>query len=270
MFAEILQFQMRLSLLESVLAMAYDCEDAIDWKEMLQYIHFNRHSNTLLIEELKARVETLEANVDSSSSGSSSSSRGSSASPKQVGLPIPAEGSHVMLRRKHNAGNPAGFFDKTYSEYQAGFEDNESWLGLEELHSLTSHQPFKLLITMTDWDGEKYVAVYEQFKVGSVLEDYVLTVSGFKSELSTLGDSMFQNDGEKFSAKDRDNDGWDGHCAKQYRGGWWYAQCTYVHPTGMHTDGKGKLGGKQIYYADGGKRGYGEVSWAEAEFLLVP
>lgn len=59
-------------LLESVPAMAYDCE--VDQEKMLQYIHFNRHSNTLLIEhnrkltrELEARVETLEANSHSSS-----------------------------------------------------------------------------------------------------------------------------------------------------------------------------------------------------------
>ena len=28
-----------------------------------------------------------------------------------------------MLCRKHNAGNPVGYFDKTFAEYQAGFGD---------------------------------------------------------------------------------------------------------------------------------------------------
>ena len=32
-------------------------------------------------------------------------------------------------------------------------------------------------------------------------DDYVLTVAGFNAALSTLGDSMDYNDGEKFSTK---------------------------------------------------------------------
>ena len=39
------------------------------------------------------------------------------------------------------------------------------WLGLDKLHSLTSQKSYTLQITMTDFDGEKYVAVYEQFQV---------------------------------------------------------------------------------------------------------
>ena len=46
-----------------------------------------------------------------------------------------------------------------------------------------------------------YCFVYIKLQVGSVLEDYVLTVTGFNRGLSTLGDSMYANDGEKFSAK---------------------------------------------------------------------
>ena len=39
------------------------------------------------------------------------------------------------------------------------------WLGLDKLHSLTSQKSYTLQITMTDFDGKKYVAVYEQFQV---------------------------------------------------------------------------------------------------------
>ena len=51
------------SILESVPAMAYDCEAAVDWKKMLQYIHFNRHSNTLLIEHNMKLIRELKASV---------------------------------------------------------------------------------------------------------------------------------------------------------------------------------------------------------------
>ena len=85
-----------------------------------------------------------------------------------------------MLVRKE-VGNPADYFDKTFAEYQKGFSANgvlkkqsidhlnnllgESWLGLDNLHRLTSQQDYKLKITMTDFDGKKYVAIYDQFKV---------------------------------------------------------------------------------------------------------
>ena len=39
------------------------------------------------------------------------------------------------------------------------------WLGLDNLHSLTSQKSYTLQITMTDFDGKKYVAVYDQFQV---------------------------------------------------------------------------------------------------------
>ena len=39
------------------------------------------------------------------------------------------------------------------------------WLGLDNLHNLTSQESYKLQITLTDFDGQKYVAVYEQFQV---------------------------------------------------------------------------------------------------------
>ena len=88
-----------------------------------------------------------------------------------------------MVRRQPS-GNPVDYFDKTFAEYQDGFSANgdkqqqrkktkmkhffilgESWLGLENLHRLTSQQSYSLQITMTDWDQQTYVAFYHQFEV---------------------------------------------------------------------------------------------------------
>ena len=41
----------------------------------------------------------------------------------------------------------------------------EVWIGLDKLHQLTSERSYSLMIIMTDYDGEKYRAVYEQFEV---------------------------------------------------------------------------------------------------------
>ena len=41
----------------------------------------------------------------------------------------------------------------------------ELWLGLENLHQLTSEASYSLRITMKDFDDKTYVAVYEKFQV---------------------------------------------------------------------------------------------------------
>ena len=46
----------------------------------------------------------------------------------------------------------------------------ESWLGLDNLHRLTSKHSYKLKITMTDFDRKEYVAVYDQFKVSQTIQ----------------------------------------------------------------------------------------------------
>ena len=43
----------------------------------------------------------------------------------------------------------------------------EVWIGLDKLHQLTSVRSYSLKITMTDYDGEQYTALFEQFQVNS-------------------------------------------------------------------------------------------------------
>merc|ERR1719295_784704 len=152
--------------------------------------------------------------------------------------PLPPGSVRVLVRKE--VGNPADYFDKTFAEYQEGFSANgESWLGLDNLHRLTSRRDYKLKITMTDFDGKKYDAVYDRFKVGPG-DDYTLTVGGFNDTLSTLGDAMasgsWNHNGMKFSTKDRDQDRWSSNCAQKFTGGWWYKACTHAHLTGLHTE----------------------------------
>jgi len=177
----------------------------------------------------------------------------------------------VLVRKE--VGNPADYFDKTFAEYKEGFSANgESWLGLDNLHSLTSQRDYKLKITMTDFDGKKYHAVYDRFKVGQG-DDYLLTVGGFNDALSTLGDSMIvysgyagNLNGMKFSTKDQEQ----GNCAKRNTGGWWYNSCTIAHLTGLQTNARSIMDEKQISYYSGGERGDSWDSWSEAEMLLLP
>ena len=93
------------------------------------------------------------------------------------------------------------------------------WLGLENLSRLTSEGNYSLRITLEDFDRKSYVAVFDQFKVITMMilmlalmtvmvqvgpgDDYILKVGGFDGPFSTLGDSMTIHslDGMRFSTR---------------------------------------------------------------------
>ena len=39
------------------------------------------------------------------------------------------------------------------------------WLGLEEIHRITSNGSWGLVVNMTDWDDKTYTAVYDNFMI---------------------------------------------------------------------------------------------------------
>jgi len=49
-----------------------------------------------------------------------------------------------------------------------------SCAGLDNIHALTSGQRYTLRIDMEDWVGNKRYAEYDNFKVGSEHENYIL------------------------------------------------------------------------------------------------
>merc|ERR1719391_1537642 len=162
----------------------------------------------IIVKEHPLQYEEIEAHHPSSSSPLSPTPASTTTSTTTT--PLPPGPVKVLVRKE--VGNPVDYFDKTFAEYQEGFSANgESWLGLENLHRLTNQQDYKLKIIMTDFDGKKYHAVYDRFKVGPG-DDYMLTVGGFNDALSTLGASMITSvsgwniNGMKFSTKDRDQD----------------------------------------------------------------
>ena len=55
--------------------------------------------------------------------------------------------------------------------------------GTQNLHLITSQGAYELRIELTDWDGESRYAKYQTFKVGSSLENYVLTADGYEGDV---------------------------------------------------------------------------------------
>ena len=54
--------------------------------------------------------------------------------------------------------------------------------GTQNLHLITSQGAYELRIELTDWEGKSRYAKYQTFKVGSSLENYVLTADGYEGD----------------------------------------------------------------------------------------
>ncbi|OWF39130.1 fibrinogen-like protein 1 [Mizuhopecten yessoensis] len=120
-------------------------------------------------------------------------------------------------------------FYRNWTEYKNGFGSlsGEFWIGNDNIHRLSSQGKFKLRVEMEQWNGSKYHAIYDFFRIEDETNDYRLHVNGYHG---TAGDSMTStrenHDGVRFSTYDTDNDRrpFD-NCAMHYRGGWWYNDC---------------------------------------------
>ncbi|XP_069729099.1 tenascin isoform X4 [Phaenicophaeus curvirostris] len=136
----------------------------------------------------------------------------------------------VFLRRQNGKED----FYKHWKSYVAGFGDpqDEFWIGLENLHKITSQGQYELRVDLRD-KGETAYAVYDRFSVGDAKSRYRLRVDGYSG---TAGDSMTYHNGRSFSTYDKDNDSAITNCALSYKGAFWYKNCHRVNLMGRYGD----------------------------------
>ncbi|XP_060079384.1 angiopoietin-related protein 7-like [Ylistrum balloti] len=127
-------------------------------------------------------------------------------------------------------------FNRTWEEYKNGFGDlnGNFWLGNEAIHHLTL-KPSSLRIELVSGSNDDGHAQYSAFRVGSEMDNYRLSVSGFSGNIS---DAMAKHDGMQFSTFDRDNDQWKWSCARASSGGWWYKNCVHANLNGGKYNNK--------------------------------
>ena len=144
-------------------------------------------------------------------------------------------GGWLVIQRRV-AGGTEDFF-REWSDYEEGFGDleGEFWYGLKNIHCLTNRESVELRLDLEDEDGNKLTSTYQEFRVEGPKNKYRLHIGGAYS-LDGSNDLMFHTNNMYFSTKDRDNDVFQGNCAKDvHHGAWWYAGCALSNPNGVHN-----------------------------------
>ena len=110
-------------------------------------------------------------------------------------------------------------FYRNWASYVDGFGDldGEYWLGLKNIHCLTSRTAStQLRVSLADFEGMKKFATYSFFSVGNAATNYRLNVAGYGG---IAGDGLTRPNGTGFSTFDNDNDKSSNNCAETYKGG---------------------------------------------------
>ncbi|XP_059514477.1 ficolin-2-like [Myotis daubentonii] len=158
-------------------------------------------------------------------------------------------------------------FYRDWAAYKQGFcsQLGEFWLGNDHIHALTAQGTNELRVDLVDFQGTRYFAKYQSFRVGSEAEKYQLVVGAFAG--GTAGNSLTQHNSSLFSTKDRDNDGASSNCAKTYQGAWWYYRCHVSNLNGRYLGGPHESFANGINWKSG--KGY-NYSYMVAEMKVRP
>jgi ficolin len=95
------------------------------------------------------------------------------------------ENQWLVIQRRQNGFETS--FNKTWHEYSTGFGSlrGDFWIGLETISKLTKQRAYELVIELTDWSDQFFIAKYDHFEVSDEEDFYRLSISGsFKGNAS--------------------------------------------------------------------------------------
>ena len=148
----------------------------------------------------------------------------------------------VILRRKRNVLTHINF-NRKWDDYENGFGNlhTEFWIGLRNIHCLTTREDVDLMIDLRDNNGNGMTWLYHDFKVNGSNDKYRLQIGDGEGPPGGY-DAMAYHNGMQFSTHDSDNDGSTYNCAQCYYTGWWYGPGCHIGGallTGSHSDSAG-------------------------------
>lgn len=131
------------------------------------------------------------------------------------------------ILQENNIGPDSIFGSKKWDDYKKGFQETGrgSWLGLDEMHKLTSTGNWQILVSYRDCgDHDEACAIFDDFKIDGEDSRYEFHVG---TKVTSGGGGALQgfetNNNKKFATADKRN----GHstCPKYYEAGWWFGRC---------------------------------------------
>ncbi|XP_050093864.1 ficolin-2-like, partial [Anopheles aquasalis] len=144
-------------------------------------------------------------------------------------------GAYTVIQNRQDGSTD---FYQSYKEYKNGFGDfdgGDYWLGLDNIHKITSSGDYELIVLLEDFEKNITYAKYDNFSIGPAIDFYPITlISGYDGQ---AGDSLGGAQGVLFSTFDVDLDNSDSNCAVSNRGGWWYTDCGMSNLNGLYLKG---------------------------------
>ncbi|XP_051525385.1 tenascin [Myxocyprinus asiaticus] len=158
--------------------------------------------------------------------------RGDENQPLQVYCDMTTDGGGWIVFVRRQSGKVEFF--RNWKNYTTGFGDlnDEFWLGLSNLHKITSSGQYELRVDLKDKNDSAY-AQYDKFSISEPRSRYKVHVGGYSG---MAGDSMTYHHGRPFSTYDHDNDIAVTNCALSYKGAFWYKNCHRVNIMGRYGD----------------------------------
>ena len=166
-------------------------------------------------------------------------------------------------------------FRRNWTDYKQGFgvvgANSSFWLGLENMHLLTSSAAYRLRFLLQTWDtGEWFYADYDTITIAAEADKYRWH---FGSYSGNAGDGLRYNptrwnlNDMMFTTCDSGNDKKSGsrwpNCGCQYQNGWWYNDCFYASTTHLY----GTI--NYQWCSDGQPAGFGSDCQLKASQMMI-
>ncbi|XP_039567322.1 angiopoietin-related protein 3 [Passer montanus] len=137
-------------------------------------------------------------------------------------------------------------FNQTWDAYTNGFGDlnEEFWLGLKKIYSITQQGNYLLRIELQDWRGNRRHIEYS-FSLGGPSTNFTLQLSRMSG---SIPNALPEHAQLRFSTGDTAS---SSSCPQSHPGGWWHSECEETNLNGNYVTprSRGRLDrGKGLYW----------------------